>query len=151
MVFQQIALGGIRRESGAARKGAGSRTATFVTPFPWRERMMEERYSNTLRVVLKAHSRLAGNRLYHSAWPLSVWPETVFKKCMTCHSKLGETAHNMIAPVLDGLKGHKSGSVATTTPAEVSTISPSMPAPYWSLKTKGAAWIISSASRARRR
>ena len=31
--------------------------------------------------------------------------ETVFKKCMTCHSKLGETAQNMIGPVLNGLKG----------------------------------------------
>jgi cytochrome c len=37
--------------------------------------------------------------------------ETVFKKCMTCHSKLGETAQNMIGPVLNGLKGRKSGSV----------------------------------------
>jgi hypothetical protein len=51
------------------------------------------------------------------AWPFSVWQETVFKKCMTCHSKLGETAHNMIAPVLNGLKGRKLGSVATATPA----------------------------------
>jgi cytochrome c2 len=31
--------------------------------------------------------------------------ETLFKKCMTCHSKLGETAQNMIGPVLNGLKG----------------------------------------------
>jgi len=31
--------------------------------------------------------------------------ETVFKKCMSCHSKLGETAQNMIGPVLNGLKG----------------------------------------------
>src|SRR5215472_3762127 len=37
--------------------------------------------------------------------------ETVFKKCMTCHSKLGETAQNMIGPVLNGLKGRKSGTV----------------------------------------
>jgi cytochrome c len=37
--------------------------------------------------------------------------ETVFKKCTTCHSKLGETAQNMIGPVLNGLKGRKSGSV----------------------------------------
>jgi cytochrome c len=37
--------------------------------------------------------------------------ETVFKKCMTCHSKLGETAQNMIGPVLNGLKGRKSGSL----------------------------------------
>ena len=37
--------------------------------------------------------------------------ETVFKKCMTCHSKLGETAQNMIGPLLNGLKGRKSGSV----------------------------------------
>jgi cytochrome c len=37
--------------------------------------------------------------------------ETVFKKCMTCHSKLGETAQNMLGPVLNGLKGRKSGSV----------------------------------------
>jgi cytochrome c len=38
--------------------------------------------------------------------------ETVFKKCMACHSKLGETAKNMIGPVLNGLKGRKSGSVS---------------------------------------
>src|SRR6476646_2710631 len=37
--------------------------------------------------------------------------ETVFKKCMTCHSKLGETAQNMLGPILNGLKGRKSGSV----------------------------------------
>jgi cytochrome c len=37
--------------------------------------------------------------------------ETVFKKCMTCHSKLGETARNMLGPVLNGLKGRESGSV----------------------------------------
>ena len=36
--------------------------------------------------------------------------EIQFKKCMTCHSKLGETAQNMIGPVLNGLKGRKSGS-----------------------------------------
>jgi cytochrome c2 len=35
----------------------------------------------------------------------------VFKKCMTCHSKLAETAQNMIGPVLNGLKGRKSGPV----------------------------------------
>src|ERR1700730_14163911 len=29
---------------------------------------------------------------------------TVFKKCRTCHSKLGETAQNMLGPVLNGLK-----------------------------------------------
>jgi len=38
--------------------------------------------------------------------------ETSFKKCMACHSKLGETAKNMIGPVLNGLKGRKSGSVS---------------------------------------
>src|ERR1700693_2102238 len=38
--------------------------------------------------------------------------ETLFKKCMSCHSKLGETAKNMIGPVLNGLKGRKSGSVS---------------------------------------
>jgi cytochrome c len=37
--------------------------------------------------------------------------ETLFKKCMSCHSKLGETAKNMIGPVLNGLKGRTSGSV----------------------------------------
>ena len=30
---------------------------------------------------------------------------------MTCHSKLGETAQNMLGPILNGLKGRKSGSV----------------------------------------
>src|SRR5260370_17062483 len=38
--------------------------------------------------------------------------ETSFKKCMSCHSKLGETAKNMVGPVLNGLKGRKSGSVS---------------------------------------
>ncbi len=38
--------------------------------------------------------------------------ETLFKKCMSCHSKLGETAKNMVGPVLNGLKGRKSGSVS---------------------------------------
>ena len=38
--------------------------------------------------------------------------EILFKKCMSCHSKLGETAKNMIGPVLNGLKGRKSGSVS---------------------------------------
>src|ERR1700687_3382912 len=37
--------------------------------------------------------------------------EILFKKCMSCHSKLGETAKNMIGPVLNGLKGRESGSV----------------------------------------
>src|SRR5262249_58820636 len=37
--------------------------------------------------------------------------EAVFKKCLTCHSKLGETAQNMVGPVLNGLKGRKSGTV----------------------------------------
>ncbi len=36
----------------------------------------------------------------------------MFKKCMSCHSKLGETAKNMIGPVLNGLKGRTSGSVS---------------------------------------
>jgi len=36
--------------------------------------------------------------------------EKTFKKCMPCHS-IGETAKNMIGPVLNGLKGRKSGSV----------------------------------------
>ena len=31
--------------------------------------------------------------------------ETVFKKCLTCRSKLGETAQHMIGLVLNGLKG----------------------------------------------
>jgi cytochrome c len=38
--------------------------------------------------------------------------EIQFKKCMICHSKLGETAQNMIGPILNGLKGRKSGSVS---------------------------------------
>ena len=37
--------------------------------------------------------------------------EATFKKCMTCHSKLGESAKNMIGPILNGLEGRKSGSV----------------------------------------
>ena len=37
--------------------------------------------------------------------------ETAFKKCMTYLSKLGETAQNMVGPVLNGLKGRKSGTV----------------------------------------
>jgi len=74
--------------------------------------MTEERYSNTLRIVLKAHSRLAETVMAHS-----VWPETVFKKFMTSHSKLGETAHNMIAPVLNVLKGRKSSLLARATAA----------------------------------
>jgi cytochrome c len=37
--------------------------------------------------------------------------ETTFKKCMPCHA-IGETAKNMIGPVLNGLKGRKSGSVS---------------------------------------
>lgn len=37
--------------------------------------------------------------------------QTVFKKCMPCHS-IGETGKNMVGPVLNGLKGRKSGSVA---------------------------------------
>jgi cytochrome c len=36
--------------------------------------------------------------------------QTSFKKCMPCHS-VGETGKNMIGPVLNGLKGRKSGSV----------------------------------------
>ena len=31
--------------------------------------------------------------------------ETVFKKCLTCRSTLGETAQHMIGLVLNGLKG----------------------------------------------
>ena len=37
--------------------------------------------------------------------------EKSFKKCIPCHS-IGETAKNMIGPVLNGLKGRKSGSVS---------------------------------------
>ena len=36
--------------------------------------------------------------------------ETTFKKCMPCHS-IGEAGKNMVGPVLNGLKGRKSGSV----------------------------------------
>ena len=36
--------------------------------------------------------------------------EMSFKKCMACHS-IGETGKNMVGPVLNGLKGRKSGSV----------------------------------------
>ena len=36
--------------------------------------------------------------------------ETVFKKCMPCHS-IGETAKNMIGPIQNGLKGRKSGTI----------------------------------------
>jgi len=31
--------------------------------------------------------------------------ETVFKKCLTCRSKLSESAQHMIGLVLNGLKG----------------------------------------------
>jgi cytochrome c len=37
--------------------------------------------------------------------------ETSFKKCRPCHS-IGETAKNSVGPILNGLKGRKSGSVA---------------------------------------
>ena len=37
--------------------------------------------------------------------------EKSFKKCMACHS-IGETAKNMLGPILNGLKGRKSGSVS---------------------------------------
>ena len=37
--------------------------------------------------------------------------ETTFKKCMPCHT-IGETAKNLIGPVLNGLKGRKTGSVS---------------------------------------
>jgi cytochrome c len=37
--------------------------------------------------------------------------ETSFKKCRSCHS-IGETAKNSVGPILSGLKGRKSGSVA---------------------------------------
>lgn len=37
--------------------------------------------------------------------------ETSFKKCRACHS-IGETAKNSVGPILNGLKGRKSGSVA---------------------------------------
>ena len=37
--------------------------------------------------------------------------EHVQEMCDICHSKLGQTAQNMIGPVLNGLKGRKSGSV----------------------------------------
>ena len=37
--------------------------------------------------------------------------KTSFKKCMPCHS-IGETGKNMIGPILNGLKGRKSGSVS---------------------------------------
>ena len=36
--------------------------------------------------------------------------ETSFKKCRSCHS-IGETAKNSVGPILNGLKGRKSGSV----------------------------------------
>ena len=36
--------------------------------------------------------------------------ETSFKKCRACHS-IGETAKNSVGPILNGLKGRKSGSV----------------------------------------
>jgi len=37
--------------------------------------------------------------------------ETSFKKCLACHS-IGEGAKNKVGPVLNGLDGRKSGSVA---------------------------------------
>ena len=37
----------------------------------------------------------------------------MFKKCMTCHSKLGETAQNMLGPILNGLKGRKCQALVT--------------------------------------
>jgi cytochrome c len=36
---------------------------------------------------------------------------TVFKKCVTCHD-VGPTAKNKVGPVLNGIDGRKSGSVA---------------------------------------
>lgn len=37
--------------------------------------------------------------------------QTSFKKCLPCHD-VGETAKNKVGPVLNGLAGRKSGSVA---------------------------------------
>ena len=37
--------------------------------------------------------------------------ETLFKKCMPCHS-IGETGKNMIGPVQNDLKGRKAGTVS---------------------------------------
>lgn len=37
--------------------------------------------------------------------------KTVFNQCRACH-QVGETAKNMVGPVLNGLIGRKSGSVA---------------------------------------
>ena len=37
--------------------------------------------------------------------------EQSFKKCMACHS-IGEGARNKVGPVLNGLEGRKSGTVA---------------------------------------
>jgi cytochrome c len=36
---------------------------------------------------------------------------TVFKKCVTCHD-VGPTAKNKVGPVLNGLEGRKSGTIA---------------------------------------
>ena len=37
--------------------------------------------------------------------------ETVFKKCKVCH-QIGETAKNMVGPVLNGVVGRKAGTYA---------------------------------------
>ena len=37
--------------------------------------------------------------------------ETVFKKCKVCH-QIGDGAHNMVGPVLNGVVGRKAGSIA---------------------------------------
>jgi hypothetical protein len=84
--------------------------------------MTEERYStNTFGLCRRPTQGSPETVFIILLGPFLSWPEAVFKKWVTCHSKLGGTAHNMIGPVLNGLKGRKSGSVATTTPAETAS------------------------------
>jgi len=60
------------------------------------------------KLVLAAGMLLAGS-FAASAQDVEAG-KSVFNKCRACH-QVGETAKNVVGPVLNGLKGRKSGSV----------------------------------------
>ncbi len=63
-----------------------------------------------MRIALVAAALTAALSTHASAQDVAAG-ENSFKKCLACHA-VGETAKNKVGPILNGLDGRKSGTVA---------------------------------------
>ncbi len=72
-----------------------------------------ENQEDTVKVILNAMVGAAALLALSSAAYAAGDPvagEQVFKKCKVCHASPGESAKNMVGPVLNGIVGRKAGT-----------------------------------------